>query len=404
MSELTIRTATEADFHDALSLFLPVFLQEIEDKDDEWYRNEWEPDRLLLAHDGDELIATAAILTRQMTLPDAGLRPFAAVTTVAVKTGHRRRGALTKMMHAQLHGLHEQGREPVAALWASEAGIYGRFGYGMASQFLRAHIPKGVPFRSGTDVGKDRVRLVSREEAMPSVTALYDRVAPQRTGWLSRDERAWAEYLWDTPHWREGASPLKFAVHPDGYVIYRTKRKWGERGPEGELNVLELVAATPVGAAALWRFLLDFDLVGEIEAPIPLDDPLINLVLDPRQVVRKQRDALWVRLVDVDRALVERRYSAPLDTVFELTDVFCPWNQGRWRMVVDSSGTATVERTDTDPDLLVDTTDLAAAYLGGVRLTDLAAAGRVRELTPGTLIPASRAFLGDQHPFCPQVF
>nr|WP_042194443.1 GNAT family N-acetyltransferase [Kibdelosporangium sp. MJ126-NF4]CEL21322.1 UPF0256 protein SAV5428 [Kibdelosporangium sp. MJ126-NF4]CTQ96111.1 UPF0256 protein SAV5428 [Kibdelosporangium sp. MJ126-NF4] len=404
MSDLTVRTATDADFESVFTTFMSAFLHEIKDKDREWYRNEWDPDRLHIALDGDEVVGTAAVLTRRMTLPGAGQRPFAAVTTVTVKADQRRRGAMTRLMRAQLHELHDQGREPFAALWASEGGIYGRFGYGVASTYSQASIPKGLRFRPGTDVGEDRVRLVAREKALPLVAELYDRIAPGRTGWLSRDERTWTLYLWDPEHFRDGASALQFAIHPDGYVLYRTKRKEGDRGPEGELSVHEFAAATPVASAALWRFLLDFDLIAEIDVPLALDDSLIHVLQDARQVVRKQRDALWVRLVDLDRALADRRYSAPLDTVFEVTDALCPWNEGKWRLVVDSSGAATVERTEADADLRADITDLGAAYLGGTRLTELAAAGRVLELTPGALAPASRAFLADDQPFCPEVF
>ncbi|ONI77043.1 hypothetical protein ALI144C_33595 [Actinosynnema sp. ALI-1.44] len=404
MPEFTVRTATDADFTTVFTTFMSAFLHEIKDKDEEWYRHEWDPGRMHVAFDGDECVGTAAVLTRRMTLPGVGSRPFAAVTTVTVKVDQRRRGALTQLMRAQLHELHDKGLEPVAALWASEGGIYGRFGYGVASQYTRASIPKGLRFRPGTDVGEHRVRLVPREQALPLVKGIYDRIAPQRTGWLSRDEQAWTLYLWDDEADREGSSALTFAVHPDGYVIYRTKRKEGDRGPQGELGVYEFAADTPVAAAALWRFLLDFDLISEIDAPLPVDDSLIHVVADARQIVRKQRDALWVRLVDVDRALAERRYSAPLDTVLEVTDELCPWNQGRWRLVVDSSGAATVERTDAEPDLAMDVVVLGAVYLGGPRLTELAASGRVREVTPGTLIPASRAFLADDQPFCPEVF
>ncbi|MBP2319809.1 putative acetyltransferase [Kibdelosporangium banguiense] len=404
MSELTVRNVTEDEFTDVLTLFMSAFLNEIADHDHDWFRNEFDPARMHGVFDGDELIGTAAILTRNMTVPGAGQVPFAGVTSVAVKAGHRRRGAMTRMMHAQLHGLHEQGGEPFAALWASEGGIYGRFGYGLASQYYRAVVPKGTAFRSGVAVGKDRVRELTRDEAMPIITAMYDQLAPLRTGWLSRSEKSWTLHLWDTPDRREGASALRFAVHPDGYVIYRTRRKWGDRGPEAELSVEELAATSPVGAAALYRYLLDYDHVAEIVVPIPHDAPLTMMLNDPRQAVRRQSDALWIRLVDVDRALVQRKYSAPLDTVLEVTDVFCPWNQGRWCLTVDSSGTATVERTTRDADLVLDATDLGAVFLGGTRLTELAGAGRVRELTPGALIPASRAFTGDHAPYCPEVF
>jgi predicted acetyltransferase len=404
VSELTVRNVTEDEFEDVLTLFMSAFLQELADHDHEWFRNEFDPARMHGVFDDDELIGTAGILTRDMTLPGAGPVPFAGVTSVAVKPGHRRRGAMTRMMHAQLHGLHEQGREAVAALWASEGGIYGRFGYGLASQYYRAVVPKGMAFRPGTDTGKDRVRELPRAEAMPLVRAMYNQIAPQRVGWLSRDDSSWNLHLWDTPDRREGASALRFAIHPDGYVIYRTRRKWGDRGPEAELSVEELAATSPVGAAALYRYLLDYDHVSEVVVPMPHDGPLTMMLNDPRQAVRRQSDALWIRLVDVDRALVQRKYSAPLDTVFEVTDVFCPWNQGRWRLTVDSSGSATVEGTTRDADLVLDSTDLGAVFLGGTRLTELAGAGRVRELTPGALIPASRAFMGDHAPYCPEVF
>jgi predicted acetyltransferase len=154
----------------------------------------------------------------------------------------------------------------------------------------------------------------------------------------------------------------------------------------------------------LYRYLLDYDHVSEVVTPTPHDGPLTMLLNDPRQAIRRQSDALWVRLIDVDRALVQRKYSAPLDTVFDVADVFCPWNQGRWQLTIDSSGTATVERTTRDADLVLDSTDLGAVFLGGTRLTELAGAGRVHELTPGALIPASRAFLGDHAPYCPEVF
>jgi predicted acetyltransferase len=404
VSELTVRTVTADDLRVVMSIFQSAFLTDIGAKDEEWFGNEFEPDRFHGVYDGDEMIGTAAVLTRNMTLPGVGLVPVAAVTTVAVKPGHRRRGAMTRLMHTQLHGLHDDGGEAFAALWASEGSIYGRFGYGMSSQAVWLSVPKGTAFRPGVDTGKDRVTELPRAAALAHMTGLYERIAQQRTGWLSRSEQSWNLVLWDEPDRREGYSAIRFAVHPEGYAAFRTKRKWGDRGPEAELSVVELVTTSPTGTAALWRYLLDYDHIGEITGMIAADDPLTHLLADPRQATRRHVDGLWIRLVDVDRALVQRKYSAPLDTVFEVADLFCPWNQGRWRLTVDSAGSAAVERTTRDADLVLDVTDLGAAFLGGTRLTELAAAGRVRELRPGSLAPASRAFTGDYAPHCPEVF
>lgn len=117
----------------------------------------------------------------------------------------------------------------------------------------------------------------------------------------------------------------------------------------------------------------------------------------------RYRDSLWMRLVDLDRALTLRRYAAPIDVVLELSDAFCPWNAGRLRLTASATG-ASVERTSDPADLALDAADLGAVYLGGPTLLSLADAGRVRELTPGALVPASRAFVADRPPHCPESF
>ncbi|MET0136432.1 MAG: GNAT family N-acetyltransferase [Kibdelosporangium sp.] len=405
MSELTVRTVTRDELPAFIEVFQAAFLNDVQEGDVDWFGNEFVPaNRFQGVYDDEELIGTAGILTRNMTVPGTGAVPFGGVTSVAVRPGHRRRGALTMMMREQLHGMHEESREAFAGLWASEGSIYGRFGYGMAAQAARVNVPKGTPFRPGVDLGETRVADLPRAKAMPLIKELYARVSAQRVGWLDRSEDSWNMWLWDTPNRRGGSSALRFAVHPEGYVIFRTKRKWGDRGPEAELSVNEIVADTPVASAALWRYLLDYDHVAEVEAQVAPDNPVTLMLADPRQAQRRYIDSLWIRIVDVDRALPLRAYSAPVDTVFELTDQFCPWNQGRWRLKAGEDGVATVRRATQDPDLVLDVTDLGAAFLGGTRLTELAAAGRVRELTPGSLVAASRAFTGDHAPHCPEVF
>ena len=110
-----------------------------------------------------------------------------------------------------------------------------------------------------------------------------------------------------------------------------------------------------------------------------------------------------MRLVDVDRALAARRYPAPIDLVFEVRDDFCPWNAGRWRLTGHPAG-GHCARTDRDPDLIVDVEALAGAYLGGVSLATLQAAGRVRECSPGAVTLAATAFGWPVSPWCPIEF
>jgi predicted acetyltransferase len=152
------------------------------------------------------------------------------------------------------------------------------------------------------------------------------------------------------------------------------------------------------------RYLLDIDLVGEVVLRLGVDDPLVHMLADSRAAVRTVFDALWVRVVDVDRALMARRFLVPLDLVLDVADERCPWNAGRWRLVAGQDGRAEVTRTDAPADLALDVAALGAAFLGGTRLTTLASTGRVREYRPGALAQASLAFLHDEEPRCLELF
>jgi predicted acetyltransferase len=248
------------------------------------------------------------------------------------------------------------------------------------------------------------VRELPRERALPLVRDVYDRVWHTRAGHLDRTDRAWEYHLVDGPARRDGQTGYRFAVHPQAYAVYRTKLEWQERGPRSTVEVHSLTAATPAAYAAILRYLLDIDLVGEVVLRLGVDDPLVHLLADPRAAVRTMFDALWVRLVDLDRALMARRFLAPLDMVLAVDDELCPWNAGRWRLVVGPDGRAEVTRTDAPADLELDVSALGAAFLGGTRLTTLAGAGRVRECQPGALARASLAFLHDDEPCCLEMF
>ncbi len=402
--KLTVRTLTADDFPAFAEMLARAFLGDTNEVQRNREAMVFEPERTHCVFDGDELIGAGEILTRKVTLPGAGPSPVAAVTSVGVAPGHRRRGALTRVMRAQLHGLHEAGAEPIAALWASEGLIYGRFGYGLAAQFLRGKVAKGSSFRPGTELEGARVREVPREQAIPLIKAIYEKEAPLRVGALDRPEGAWKFWLDDPEERRKGASSLRFAMLPDGYAIYSVKQEWSEEGPCGTLNLVELVATTPQTYAALHRFLLDYDLISTVEMYTAVDEPLMHLLADPRKLSRSVGDSLWIRLVDVDRALVARRYSAPADLVFGVQDDFCPWNTGNWRLVADADGNADVTSTDAAPDLELTAADLGAIFLGGTRPSTLAAAGRIRQLTAGAISRATAAFATDREPSCLETF
>jgi predicted acetyltransferase len=358
-----------------------------------------DPARALGAFDGDDIVGGTAILPRRITLPGETSVAVAAITDVAVAPDHRRRGVLTSLMRRQLDDLHEQGQEPIAALWASEAAIYARFGYGLAGFRARAEVLARSVFRADVPIAEGRVRELDLDTARPLLRELYARAWPHRIGALSRDdESAWDRILFDPPASRDGAGPDRFAVHPEGYAIFNTRSGWTSRGPDGVAKALEVVATSPGGYAAIWRYLLDLDLIGRVEAKLTEGEPLAHMLVTTRDAIRPMADGVWVRLVDLDRALPARRYTAPVDVVLAVTDPFCPWNTGRWRLRVDGAGAAEVTATDAPADLSMEVSVLAAVFLGGVSLATLAAAGRVAEHTPGALARTAATFLSPTPP------
>lgn len=372
-----------------------------------------ELDRSLgLFGEGGRVDATAGIYSLEMTVPGGAAVRTAGITWITVSPTHRRQGVLTALMRRQLDEIHAAGREPLAALWAAESGIYGRFGYASGSRNggWQAE-PTRLRFRPDTPASAGTVELADVDTYRAAAVALYERLRREVPGMLARDDRWWDRQLRDDKEQREGATPRQLLLHtePDGevtgFAAYRVKGSWTDAGePSGTLTVQEARASSPAAYAALWRVLLSVDLVRSVRYPNSSnDDPLQHLLANPRLLEVRPSDALWVRLVDVDRALSARRYPAPIDLVIEVRDPFCSWNEGRWRLSGHPAG-GYCGRTDRDPDLVLGTEELSAAYLGGTSLASLQAAGRVTEVSPGAVTLASTSFSWPVAPWCADSF
>jgi predicted acetyltransferase len=370
-----------------------------------------EPGRTQGAFDGPTLVGLTTAFSFDLTVPGAVV-PAAGVSWVGVLPTHRRRGVLRGLMTTQLYDVHERGREAVAILWASEPVIYGRFGYGLASRSYAMKVPRSAEALRA-DAPTDpalRLRLVPADDW--KLTAdVYAAATKARPGMIARDERWNRRATSDYPSMRQGKSALRCVVAEDengprGYARYSTKPDWSTPVPSGTVDVREVVAVDNAALAAIYRYLFDLDLMGVIELwNVPVDSPLLHWLNNTRATVPTWQDSLYVRLVDVGRALEQRTYSAPVDVVLGVTDPVCPWNDGAWRLVGGPDG-ARCERTEDEPVLRLSATDLGAVYLGGTAVGELAATGRVqvRDGAASVLPAVSAAFSTSPAPWCPFVF
>lgn len=356
-----------------------------------------EPERSIGVWDGEECVGTAGAFSFRVAVPGGAFVDAAGVTMVSVAATHRRRGILTSMMRRQLDDVRAWG-EPLAVLTASEPAIYGRFGYGAATRqaYLTVDSTKvRIEAPAGTD--DVRLRFVDPAAAAERCEAVYLRTVGTRPGMLARTP-GWERLpLLDPAGDRDGASPLLCVVaeragETVGFARFHIKPESAYAMAHSRVQAREVTALDPAAYAALWRFLCDIDLTEKVEVRnLPVDDPLLSLVSDIRRCEMRVRDSMHVRLVEVGAALEARTYLTPVDVVFEVEDVFCPWNQGRWRLTGDAKG-ASCERTEDPADLALSVRELGAAYLGDVSLVALAGAGRVREVRQGALAEAAVAF------------
>jgi len=365
--------------------------------------------RSIGAYDGSTLAGIAMAYSYDLSVP-GGSTPAAAVSWVGVLPTHRRRGVLRALMAHQLNAVHDEGREPLAILWASEPAIYGRFGYGLATRGLSMTVPRDAHAlhpSAPSDPGL-RLRLVDAAD-WKLTSAVHAEVADRRPGMPARDEAWWERAVQDIPAMRAGRSELRCVVAEDdhgvrGYARYSTKQVFDESFGSGDVSVREVMAVDAAALSSLYRYLFDLDLMGRTRlGNVPVDDPILHWLRDPRRARPVLGDGLFVRLVDLDRALRGRTYASPVDVVLEVSDEICPWNAGRWRLTGGPDG-STCERSGAPADISLAVVDLGAVYLGGTTLAELASAGRIEELRKGSVATAATAFAHSPAPWCPAVF
>ncbi len=399
---IVLRQPTEAEFPRFIAPLSIAFNTEMTEAAIENDRHTIELDRFIGALDGDAVVGCAGAYTFRLTVP-GGEVGAAGITAVGVLPSHRRRGILREMMTWLAEQARDR-REPVAILWASEAAIYQRFGYGPGTVQTNIDVPRDkVRFARPVDP-PGQMRIVDPDEAATCFPPIYDAVRRSTPGAVTRSEARWRhEILLDAEWNRYGNGNKVLAVFEvdgaaNGYVVYRSRGDWDHQGPKGVVTVLEVCALDPTTEQAIWQWLAGIDLIATVRSwRGPAPHPLQLMVTEPRRLSAALSDGLWLRILDLPEALEARSYRDAGRLVMDVTDAFCPWNAGRWLLSVEGDGavgcTSVTRVTDsTPPDISLDISDIAALYLGAYRISDLVRAGRVRECRSGGLADTDALF------------
>lgn len=356
-----------------------------------------EPGRTVGAFTDGQLVGTADAVTSRLTLPGPALVGHAAVTHIGVLPSFTRKGIASGLIRHQLRDFAARG-EVVATLRASEATIYGRYGYGVASSSQSVEV-RTARAALRPDVGSGGpVRLLDTAHAWDVLPRVYAENRPARPGTIDRPGVWWQGLRLRT---ESAPGPAYVAVHgapgsESGFVRYRpiNTERWFI-SDQRTIVVEDFFAPSAEAYLGLLRFLLGLDLVDRVVFwMLPLDDPLPWLVADRRAVhVTAVHDETWLRVIDVQTALAARRYVGDGDVTIAVNDPLLPDNSACF--AVSGDGVAV---TDGRPDLAVDVEGLGAVLLGGATWRDLAVAGLARTGDPAALAVADRLFAVPEAP------
>ncbi|MEV0092178.1 GNAT family N-acetyltransferase [Streptomyces sp. NPDC050738] len=415
MTDLTVRTIAEAEAADWRRALNTGFLRQPHPSDEEVANFLAHADltRTQGAFDGSRCVATFRSFAQEITVPGGASLPADAITNVSVSPTHRRRGLLSRMMATDLAAARERG-EVLATLIAAEYPIYGRYGFGPAAHTTQwtVDVPRaGIdPRWSGPDDG-GRIDLVDAADVRKVGPELYEHVRQSTPGAVSRDERWW---MLNTGQLQTPAHPWKepfYAIHRsasgevEGLLAYTADDIWGDaKQPLNTATVLGLIAVTPAAERALWTYLCSVDWITSVKSGDRAPDDLLPLLLpDPRAArITTQADFLWVRVLDVVRALEARTYTVSASLVLEVTDGD-GLSAGRYRLDASPDGAACAPSSES-PDVTLDVRELGALYLGDESAVRLAALGRIGEGTAGAVLTLEALFRTAARPWCPDVF
>jgi predicted acetyltransferase len=400
---IDVRTLEEGDVAGWVECMNIGFLSRAHDGEAAYRRGGMDLSRTWGALDDGRVVATLRSFATTLTTPGPAAITAAALTNVTVSPTHRRRGLLRRMITGDLKASAERG-EAIGILIASEYPIYGRFGYGAACEGASYTMDASQARFVGP--GSGSVELVDEVLLRKDAPAIYEQVRSVQPGFIDRTDRWWDRALHQVEvpgaeAWK-GYQALYRSPEgtPEGYLRYRAKPDWDLLRANGTVSIDELTAATPRAYRRLWQYCCDIDLVATVEAgDRSVDEALPWLLEDGRAVRQTGRfDFVWTRILDVGAALTRRRYAIEGRLVLEVVD---PLGLAGGRVVLDGGpGGATCAPTDQTAGLTMPVDALGSAFLGGVPIGILAAAGRVDAHDPAALAMADAMFRPAVTPWC----
>lgn len=331
---------------------------------------------------------------------------LAGVSTVGTQPEYRRQGLLRRIQTQAFADMRDRGQS-VAALWASQAAIYQRYGYAMTTVLRSYHVDTtDIGFHDGV-WGSGCVERLSVNDAFDVIKSIYIRFVENRTCYLHRSKALWLQNAMEEI---EGQGPIHAGVHydeegkADGYIIYTLRANKVDHATRGqEIIIRDMAWLSMDGYRSMWEWLKRHDLVGRVSyQTAAADDPAVELFAEPRLLHSVDHEGIWLRVVDATGALGDRAYSSEGEITIGLTDdPLTPWNNRSIRLEASPEGAHVT--SSKSADLQTSAKALASLYSGFRTARQLRAWGLI-EGEDHVIDTADRLFASSHAPHCPDHF
>jgi len=330
--------------------------------------------------------------------------PIQGVTWVSTHPAHRRRGYLRAVVRQHFEQMRERREAAIAALHPAWMAIYGRYGYAsITTRTTYTVAPRDIQWRHPVEV-PGRVREVDLETEFGLLVDVYRRYREERNALIHRGRAMWDAGPIGKPP--TGHHRVVLAYEEDGealgYVAYHhgPGLERNRAGASHYLQVTDYFAMTPAAHQALWSILGGYDNVAEIRRPnAGPDDPLPNMLVEPRMLNAKTEDGIMARLVNVEDALPQRPYPITAELTFDLVDPLCEWNAGKWRLSTSlTEGGSEAARQEGPVDLRLGVDTLAQLVFGRLSATQASEAGLLEGVRDAELLARWDAALRTKYP------
>jgi predicted acetyltransferase len=311
-----------------------------------------------------------------ITLPGGKRVRHLSVTHVGVAPEATRRGIARQLLVGQLRRARADGYV-VAGLRASDARIYGRYGYGVASWSVQHELDL-TRTTLAVSTPREGLRTVDARESFALFRQIADTDPAPRAATLSRWDGWWGIHEFRTAH---GATPHHAVVFgPEGrergYLRFHVESSdnWFTSSRRSVI-VDDLVAHDAQAWQALIGHLFMQDILHRVVFPSrPVDDALPLLLQNPRALdISGQRDESWVRPLDLQALLAARRFSGTRQVAIAVEDDLFHDNAGTW-----SIGPVGATRSNSKPEARVAIAELTSLVFGAQSASLLAATGRIK--------------------------